>query len=168
MSKNISISEIYDLVGDLQSKNPKERQIAKYKLSAIGKPAAPALLQFAHNPDTELRHDVIELLGNIEEVSAIPVLIDALEDASFEVRWRASESLVKMKREAVVPLLKELRKKERFSSQYFLEGAHHVFRRLHEYGYIGPSAKILDAFDEISTDVAIPTSANEIIQMLGE
>jgi hypothetical protein len=166
MASVSSISVIYDLVGKLQSRNPKERKLAMYKIAGIGQPAECVLCQFANHPDADVRHDVADLLGRIGDPAAIPVLIEMLEDSAFAVRWRASESLIKMKREVVRPLLEELKKKERFSSRYFVEGTRHVFRKLHEQGHIGPSAKILDAFDAVASDVSIPTMAANIINIL--
>jgi hypothetical protein len=158
-----SVSAIYDLVAKLQSRDRKERRIAMYKLAGIGKPAECVLCQFANHPDADVRHDVADLLGSIADPAAIPVLIDMLEDSAYAVRWRASESLVKMKREVVRPLLEELKKKERFSSRYFLDGTRHVFRKLQEQGHIGPSAVILDAFDAVATDITIPMTAATLI-----
>lgn len=166
MAERVSVSTIFDLMALLKSKDPHERKKAQYELIDIGKPAIQPLLQMVHDPDVEVRREITAILGELADPSAIPSLIDLMDDEAFEVRWRAAESMTKMKRAALIPLLKELKLKKRFSSPRFLEGAHHILRLLNEEGYLGPSVQVLEAFDATEREIAIPWTANKVLETL--
>lgn len=56
---------------------------------AIGKQAVPALSHILHDRDAGVRQKAIELLGEIGDRDAVPVLIKSLADENPEVRWKA-------------------------------------------------------------------------------
>ena len=94
-------------------------------------------------------------------------MINLLIDERFEVRWRAAESLVKMKRDVVFPLFQELLRKDRFDSVWFLEGAHHILRKLDNEGYLEPLwRKVLEAFDDPMKEIKIPEAAERALETL--
>ncbi len=164
-----SKKNIREAINLLSSRDATERNRAQSNLIEIGKPAVAPLLKLTKQPDTELRREAAALLGNIGDPSAVPVLIDLLDDESFEVRWRSAESLIKMKRETVIPLFRELQRKKRFDSLWFLEGVHHILRKLDEEGYLGPpSQKVLEAFDDPVKQIAIPVAAEKALESLGD
>jgi HEAT repeat protein len=155
------------LIKSLRSNDSAERNDAQNHLTQIGKPAVEALIKLTVQPDAELRREAASILGNIHDPSAIPALINLLVDERFEVRWRAAESLVKMKREVVFPLFQELLRKDRFDSVWFLEGAHHILRKLDQDGYLEPlSQKVLEAFDDPTKEITIPEAAEKALEML--
>ena len=166
MFERVKVSEIYDSMEALGSKDPTARKKAQITLAGIGKQAVPALLQSVHRPEAEVRRQIAAIFGEIKDPSTVPALIDMLEDSSYEVRWRAAESLIKMKRIALVPLLKELQRKERFGSVIFLDSAHHVLRILNEEGCLGPSTDVLAAFDGPQRDVTIPWACLRTLEKL--
>ena len=156
-------------IDSLGSQDPAERKQAQSHLVGIGKPAAAALIQLTANPKSEVRREAALILGDIRDPAAIPVLINMLVDEAFEVRWRAAESLVKMKRDVVIPLLQELQRSNRFNSVWFLEGARHVLRKLDEEGYLGmPSQKVLAAFADPVRIIAVPIAAEKATEALGK
>ncbi len=107
------------------------------------------------------------MLGEIGDASAIPALINLLVDEAFEVRWRAAESLIKMKRESLIPLFRALRQSDRFDSMWFLDGIHHILRKLDEEGYLAPpSQQVLAAFDGPAREIAIPAAAEKALEAL--
>ncbi len=114
---------INELINLLSSKVPTERNTAQDRLSAIGKPAVPALIKLTTQPEPELRREAAAILGNIHTSSAIPALINLLEDEAPEVRWRAAESLIKMERDVIIPLFQELCKKNRFELSLVFGGS---------------------------------------------
>ena len=129
-------------IGSLGSHDPNVRKTAYGRLTGIGKPAMPALIQLTADPEPELRREAAAILGDIGDPTSIPTLIDLLVDEAFEVRWRAAESLVKMKRESVIPMFQALRNSDRFNSvSWSLEGTHHILRKLDEEGYLGPPSR---------------------------
>jgi HEAT repeat protein len=163
-ASNKTIKELIDLLG---SKDPMERNHAQYHLIEIGKPAVAALIILTAQPETELRREAASILGDIHDPSTIPTLIDLLVDRAFEVRWRAAESLIKMKRDSVVPLLQELQRKNRIKSVWFLEGAHHILRKLDAEGYLGlPLQKVLEAFNDSVKEIAVPEAAEKAMEAL--
>jgi len=158
---------INKLIKSLSSKDPVERHRAQIRLSEIGKPAVAALIKLTAGLEPELRHDAASILGDIRAPSAIPALINLLDDQAFEVRWRAAESLIHMKREGVVPLFRELQRAKRFDSVWFLDGVRHILRKLDEEGYLGPPAqKVLEAFEDSMKEIAIPKAAEKALEAL--
>ncbi|HUH97912.1 MAG TPA: HEAT repeat domain-containing protein [Anaerolineales bacterium] len=158
---------INKLIGSLGSHDPTERNKAQIRLAGIGRPAVSALIKLASRPEAALRREAASVLGDIGAPSAIPSLIELLVDEAFEVRWRAAESLIKMKRAAVVPLFQELQRGNRFGSIWFLEGVHHILRKLDEEGYLGPpSQKVLAAFEDPMKEIVIPRAAEKALEAL--
>ncbi len=155
------------LIDLLDSGDPFERKEAQNRLSEIGKPAVPALIKLTKHPESELRWEAAKILGDIGDPAAIPTLINLLVDEAFEVRWRAAESLIKMKRASIIPLFQELQREKRFESVWFMEGVHHVLRKLDEIGYLGlPSQKVLEAFKNPSNEIAVPEAAEKALEAL--
>ena len=76
-------------IGSLGSHDPNVRKTAYGRLTGIGKPAMPALIQLTADPEPELRREAAAILGDIGDPTSIPTLIDLLVDEAFEVRWRA-------------------------------------------------------------------------------
>lgn len=158
---------INKLIESLSSKDLSERTQAEYRLIEIGNPAVTALIQMASQNKSDHRWKAASILGDIRDPSAISTLINLLIDETVEVRWRAAESLIKMGRETVVPLFQELLKKDRFGSMWFLDGVHHILRKLDDEGYLGPpSQAVLKAFDDPVKEIAIPEAAEKALEML--
>jgi HEAT repeat protein len=156
---------ISELIKLLSSRDPAKRKQAHDRLIQIGKPAVTALIKLTTWPKTELRREAASILGDMEDPSAIPTLINLLVDDAFEVRWRAAESLIKMKRDALIPLFQELIQKDRFDSVWFLEGVHHILGKLDEKGYLGPaSQKVLAAFKDPVKEIAVPKAAEKALE----
>jgi H+-transporting ATPase len=165
---SVSTETLTKLVQSIGSHNLSERKKAQNRLTEIGEKAVPALIKLTMHSKSELRREAAVILGDIRDSSAIPALINLLVDEAFEVRWRAAESLIKMKRNAVVPLFLELQHSSRFGSAWFLEGVHHILRKLDEQGYLGPpSQKVLVAFKDPVKAIAIPTAAEKALEALG-
>ncbi len=160
----LTIRKLIALIG---SRDPNERRTAQERLTGIGKGAVPALILLTASPEAELRREGAALLGDIGDRSAIPALINLLVDEAFEVRWRAAESLIKMRRESIIPLFRALWQSDRFDSVWFLEGIHHILRKLNEEGYLAPpSQQVLAAFDDPVREIAIPAAARKALEAL--
>jgi len=120
--------KIQDLIKELSSENGINRIKARYELVKMGKPAIDYLigLQFLDNP--HIRWEAIKTMSQIADPVAIPILINALENDRFDVRWLAAEGLIEIGRESVIPLLRALQ--ERLGSKFLIEGVHHVLKEL--------------------------------------
>lgn len=75
-----------------------------------------------------MRWEAAKALGEIADPETGPVLVEALEDEEFDVRWLAAEGLVRMNIKGLKPLLEAL--ELRGDSVLLREGAHHVFHDL--------------------------------------
>ncbi len=71
------------------------RRNISYALTAVGKPAVPALIDALTHDEWWVRDTAVETLGDIglEAEDAVPYLIKALGDESRQVRRHASEAL---------------------------------------------------------------------------
>ena len=159
---------IRKLIDALGSRDPTKRHQAHNRLSEFGGKAIPALIKLTADPKPELRREAASILGDIHDPSGIPALINLLDDEAYEVRWRAAESLIKMDRDGIIPLFRELQHSNSFDSAWFLDSVHHILRKLNEKGYLGPpSQKVLKAFEDPVKEIAIPEAAEKALETLG-
>jgi HEAT repeat protein len=165
----VSMDFINNLIELLDSRDPSVRKEAQNHLAEIGRSAVPALMKLTNQPKSELRWEAAYILGDIGDPMAIPTLIALLVDEAFEVRWRAAESLIKMNRASIIPLFQELQHENRFESVWFMEGVHHILRKLDEIGYLGlPSQGVLEAFNHPSNEIAVPEAAEKALEALSD
>lgn len=75
----------------------------------------------------QLKREVESIICVIADKRSIPVLIDLLDDKEFDVRWIAAESLIRIGRKSIVPLLRTIRDGRNFS---FPGKALHVLQSL--------------------------------------
>ena len=71
--------------------------------------------------------EVAKIISFVADKRSIPALINLLEDNESDIRWIASESLIRIGRKSIIPLLKSLR-----DGKLFLYPArvHHVLQSL--------------------------------------
>lgn len=108
----------------LDDQNVNQKLSARQTLVKMGKKILPQINKLLKSGDLALRLEaakIIELIGNRMSIN---VLIDLLEDTEFDIRWIASEGLIKIGRRSVRPLLKAVR--DGINSIFLNEGAHHV------------------------------------------
>ena len=166
MIDNIKID---GLVKQLSDKDGQTRQTARLALVDIGKDATLPLTKILADPDRQTRWEAAKALGAIADPAAIPALINTLEDNIFDIRWLASEALVTLGTDSVIPLLETL---SRSSENLFLrEEARHVLK------YIlrdNPAANelntilkpVIDALNGSAAGVATPGAANTALEKL--
>jgi len=105
---NGSESVIAGLIRSLSSDdNAGSRNSAIEALVHIGSTAVDALLMSLDTPDADVRKFIVDILGDIRDSRAVPVLIENLEkDPDENIRVASAEALGKIKdRRAVDPLL---------------------------------------------------------------
>ncbi len=119
---------IETLINTLSTLKDKVREETRHTLVAIGKPAVPSLIKALKNKKALIRWEVAKALEQIADPETAPMLVEALEDDDFDVRWLAAEGLVKMNIKGLKPLLEAL--ELRGESVLLREGAHHVFHDL--------------------------------------
>jgi HEAT repeat protein len=105
---NCSNSIIVGLIRLLSSDdNAGSRNSAIEALVHIGAAAVDALLMSLNTPDADVRKSIVDILGDIRDSRAVPLLIKTLEkDPDENIRVASAEALGKIKdRRAVDPLL---------------------------------------------------------------
>ena len=117
-----------DLIKIFYGKDVIARRKARYDLIKIGEPAINYLTGLLDDPRMHIRWEAIKTLSQIAAPESVPVLINALENDDFDVRWIAAEGLIDMGKKSIKPLLKALSQNE--DSNYLLEGAHHILKDL--------------------------------------
>jgi hypothetical protein len=119
---------IETLINTLSTLKDKVREGARHSLVAMGKPAVPSLIKALKSKKALIRWEAAKALEEIGDPETAPVLVAALEDDDFDVRWLAAEGLIKMNIKGLKPLLEAL--EVRGDSVLLREGAHHVFHDL--------------------------------------
>ncbi len=121
-------NNIEELIKVFYSKDGIKRKMARYELVKIGKPAIKYLTGLLSEPKEQIRWEAIKTLSQIAAPESIPILIKALENDDFDVRWLAAEGLIEIGEKSIKPLLKSLAKHQ--DSKFLLEGVHHVLKGL--------------------------------------
>ena len=112
----------------LDSKNSVEKLAARSTLVGMGKQIIPKLHRLLNSENGLLRTEVAKIVELIADRRSIPFLINLLDDKEFEIRWIAAEGLIKIGRQAILPLLRSIR--DGRSSYILNKGAHHVLLTL--------------------------------------
>ncbi len=143
---NISIKEdVKKCLAELEDKDIKVRDVARLQLATIGQAAVPDLVQQLKTDKESCRREAANLLGEIQDKSAVYDLVEALMDESIGVEWAASEALIKYGPGAIVPLLEGITR--HFDSTRFRQRAFHVLHELDKAHYLPP--KVKDVMDSL-------------------
>jgi HEAT repeat protein len=101
------------LVEALQSRDPGLPPIVERLLVHIGSAATPTLIRTLQNAHPLIRAQVVDLLAQIKDPSALPALLDALQGEFYTVRARVCTAFTKMGDPRAIPyLLKTLKDPE--------------------------------------------------------
>ena len=148
---------IETLINTLSSLKDKPREGARHTLVAMGKAAVPSLIEALKKKNTLTRWEAAKALGEIADPETAPVLVKALEDEEFDVRWLAAEGLIKMNINGLKPLIEAL--EHRGDSVLLREGAHHVFHDLAKGGLRKSLAPVLAALEALEPGEGVPWAA---------
>jgi hypothetical protein len=121
-------SRTQQLIEKLSSPRAVERERARGELVSFDERAVPELLKSFGTADERGRLEVCKALAEIADPSAVPTLIQCLEDEHQDLRWVAAQGLLNMDGPAVEPLLLALI--DRAWAHTILDGAVHVLRGL--------------------------------------
>jgi HEAT repeat protein len=118
-----------ELLNRLVSLNNYHEHIrAKNELVELGERILPVMHRLLKSNSIILRKEAVKITMQIADHASIPVAIQMLEDSDGDIRWIAAETLIKMGRVCLRPLLQAIFHN---SQSYFLrEGAHHVLYEL--------------------------------------
>jgi HEAT repeat protein len=162
---HLSPDTISLLIAKLTGNDGLERESARWSLLSIGSPAVAPLTELLESPNKQIRWEAAKALAAIADPAAAHVLVKALEDKVFDVRWVAAEGLINLGREGLVPLLQALI--ERSDSPWLREGAHHVLHKLAEGDLKELLQPIVDSLESIESAVESPIRAHAALDALG-
>lgn len=128
----VNLQSIPDLAKDLFSKNYLLRKKAREELVEIGEPSIEILKNLATSKDETARWEALVTIVQIGSNDTLNILLKALEDEEFSIRWLAAEGLVNLGKISILPLLHTLR--DNPDSAYARRGTHHVLRELKKKG----------------------------------
>jgi hypothetical protein len=152
------------LIKNLSSKNGMERQRSRELLVNIGKPVINSLEELITSKDLTTRWEAVKTLGSIKEADGIPLLLTALDDEEFEIRWLAAEGLIALESVSLVPLLEQLMIK--YQSVYFRLGTHHVLSEFKKMGIYDDPAKLLPLLNDYIKESMIPLEVKKELERL--
>jgi hypothetical protein len=101
---------------------------ARKDLVKQGERILPVMYRLMKSDSVVIREQAAKIMKLIRHRSSIPVAIEMMEDSWGEIRWIAAETLIRIGRDSIRPLLKAL--VENGTSYYLREGAHHVLSEL--------------------------------------
>jgi len=150
-----SNTKINELIETLKSDDGIARQGARNTLVIIGEPALDALIKAFEIKEEPVHWEVAKVLSQIGTPKAAQVLVDALEDHEFSVRWIAAEGLIHIGSNGLFALLDALRKKA--DSIWLREGSHHVIHDLVNRKLVDESTRkslmpVLDALNHFDAE----------------
>ena len=137
-----SFHSIPELTKDLLSKNFILRKKAREELVEIGEPSLDFLMELGTSKDEKVRWEAIITIVQIGSNNTLDVLLNALKDDEFSIRWLAAEGLINLGKFVVVPLLQELLNKP--DSVFLRRGAHHVLHELRKSGIFNDHYGLVD------------------------
>jgi HEAT repeat protein len=138
MNTNIK-EDVKKRLAELEDEDIKVRDAARLQLAMIGQAAVPDLVHQLKTDNEPCRREAANLLGEIQDKSAVDDLVEALMDESIGVEWAASEALIKYGPSAIVPLLEGITR--HFDSTRFRQRAFHVLHELDRAHYLHPNVK---------------------------
>ena len=157
--------DIEGLISKLANNDKTVREHARLRLLEAGPEATPHLINALHHQNSLIRHEAAKTLTGLHDPSAGPALVEALIDESIEVHWAASEALIALGRDAILPVLHGITR--HFDSYRFRQGAYHVLRTLKRTSQLDPhSLRVLDSLGDIQASANAPWAAEKAIEAL--
>ncbi len=132
MKTNTSLTEeetkLQKQVEKLQSDEGLKREQAREFLVKAGSKSLPFVTELLDSEKHKHRWEAMKVIAEIGTTDSIPVLLDGLVDESGDIRWIASEGLIRVGKFSVKPLLELILDKH--DSVFALNGAHHIISEL--------------------------------------
>ncbi len=122
--------QIEDLIEDLGEISYHDRHQARLLLVEHGREVIPALVKALASSNRHIRWGAVQVLGELKEADTASFLVEMLKDADPGVRWAARDSLIRMGRAAIRPLLEKYI--DDFGSILIRKATQHILRELEE------------------------------------
>lgn len=156
---------IIELISKLNDEDGLKRQEARQMLIQLDGQAVPELIRVVADSRNRARWEAIKALGRIRDPRAASILTEALMDEDTGIRWAASNALIALDRDAIVPLLVALTR--HFDSVQLREVAHHIFHVLKDHGRLWPiEIEVYEALEGVEPFVEVPWAAEAALEEL--
>jgi hypothetical protein len=157
--------EIRNLISELRSMDGAHRERARKMLVELGTQATKALLELLSDRDEHVRWEACKILGAIRDPIAAAPLAASLRDENIEVQWLATEALIALGPEALVPLLQNL--ELHFDSIFVRQGAFHVLHDIErDYGLNEKTLALMNALHAQDPVITVAWAAHEALESL--
>lgn len=157
--------EIKELIKNLYSVDGIERARARQKLVQRGKPVIDYLIGLQYASTKQVRWEAIKTLSQLAIPESIPILVNALENDDFEIRWLAAEGLVAIGAASINPLLESLVGGR--NSKFLLESAHHVLRGLQLRHLFFDEGGVINMIEHYNMRFRIAWAAKQLLSEAG-
>lgn len=104
----------------------------------------------------QLQKEIESIICTVADKKSIPALITLLDDNDFEIRWIAAESLIRIGRKSIMPLLRTINDGKQFSHPC---KAYHVLQCLLTTSEKRSMHSILASLSDIKGDDGDPVNA---------
>lgn len=152
------------MMADLASDNPQSCRRAYEALVTMGELAVPFLVEALSSHNERMRREAAKALAQIGSPELVPIWINLLEDEDCDVRWFATEGLIRAGDKAIVPLLRGL---EQYSdSVLFRMGAHRVLYHLARGNMAAILGPVVQALEDIEPSLEVIVAAFQALDLL--
>lgn len=127
---------IPQLIENLGKDDFLKRQHARLLLVQRKPESISSLKRALKNPNVHTRWEAARALGDIQDPETAPELAQLLMDNDVGVRWVAMESLIRMDRDCLRPVLERFAKD--FGSIWMRRGVHHILHVLRDRHELTP------------------------------
>jgi HEAT repeat protein len=156
--------EIADLLAQMASHSGIERQHARERLVAFGKPAVAPLIEALADDRDVVRWEAAKAFTDLHDLRATPALVRGLEDSDGDVRWLVAEALVGLGQAGLKSLLEALIQHP--GSVELRDGAHHVLHSLRHGELADLAEPVLKSLEGSEPELVVPFSAETALQAL--
>ncbi len=155
---------LVSLLASLGNGDGQVRKAARRGLARIGRPAVARLIEALRSPDARLRWEAAKTLGDIGDPAAARSLVGLLDDDAGGVRWVATDALVALKFEAVVPILEGLI--DRANSVWMRDAARYILNALPNRRTRQLVAPVVVALSGLEPELQAPQAAHAVLASL--
>ncbi len=135
-------------------------------LVQLGHDAVPALVEASSSSSSWMRWHCIRALGEIGDIRALPVLVQALRDNDHSIAWMGAKGLVRFRKRSIVPVLRLLTSTD--MTPWLVETASYVLTNQYQHNpklkpYLEP---VVQHMHGVAYQVATPHNAQKALAQL--
>ena len=164
INPSIFNDKLNTLIADLLDETDyRKKHNARKTLVKMGKKIIPDFHVLLKSKDDLTRREAAKVVQLVADLRSIPILISLLDDNEFDIRWIASEGLIRIGRKSIIPLLEAICVGK--SSLFLDRRAHQILCSLlyeNEKEQLKPLLLSLDNYHELG-EIA-PAEASKVLK----